>query len=80
MTTCIAFTSEALDVLKKERHAQPLPLVRRRLQAVWLKSRGCLIYRIALLVDACERILRDYFQLYRQNGVDGLKNLHFCFG
>lgn len=80
MTTHIEFTSEALDTLKKERHTHPLPLVRRRLQALWLKSRGLSNYRIALLVGTCERTLLDYFQLYRQNGVDGLKNLHFCFG
>lgn len=80
MTTNIEFTSETLVILKKERHTHPLPLVRRRLQALWLKSRGLPNYRIALLVGTCERTLRDYFQLYQQNGVDGLKNLHFCFG
>jgi len=79
-TTHIEFTLEALDTLKQERYTHPLPLVRRRLQALWLKSRGLPDYKIALLVDICERTLRDYFQLYRQNGVDGLKNLHFCFG
>ncbi|HEY8034817.1 MAG TPA: helix-turn-helix domain-containing protein [Methylobacter sp.] len=80
MTTNIEFTSETLVILKKERLTHPLPLVRRRLQALWLKSRGLPNYRIALLVGTCERTLRDYFQLYQQNGVDGLKSLHFCFG
>jgi len=47
MTTHIEFTAEALNTLKKERHAHPLPLVR-RLQALWLKSRGLPNYRIAL--------------------------------
>ncbi|MGZ4956923.1 MAG: helix-turn-helix domain-containing protein [Methylobacter sp.] len=80
MTTHIEFTAEALNTLNKERHTHPLPLVRRRLQALWLKSRGLPNDRIALLVGTCERTLRDYFQLYQQNGVQGLKNLHFCFG
>jgi DNA-binding NarL/FixJ family response regulator len=80
MTTHIEFPSKALDTLKEERHTHPLPLVRRRLQALWLKSRGLPNDRIALLVDICERTLQDYFLLYRQNGVDGLKNLYFCLG
>jgi hypothetical protein len=80
VTPPIEFPSKALDTLKTERHTHPLPLVRRRLQALWLKSRGLPNERIALLVGICERILQDYLQLYRQNGVDGLKNLHFCFG
>jgi DNA-binding NarL/FixJ family response regulator len=80
MMTQIEFTSETLDTLKKERHTHPLPLVRRRLQALWLKSRGLPNYRIASLVGICEKTLRDYFLLYRQNGVDGLKNLYFCLG
>lgn len=80
MTTHIEFTSETLNVLKKERHTHPLPLVRRRLQALWLKSRGLPNFKIASLVGVCEVTLRDYFQLYRQNGVDGLKNLYFSLG
>jgi hypothetical protein len=32
------------------------------------------------VVGIGERTLQDYLQLYRHNGVDGLKNLHFCFG
>jgi DNA-binding NarL/FixJ family response regulator len=80
MTIPIEFTSETLDILKKERHTHPIPLVRRRLEALWLKSRGLSNHKIALLVGTCERTLRDYFQLYQQSGVEGLKNLYFCFG
>jgi DNA-binding NarL/FixJ family response regulator len=80
VTTPIEFPSNALDTLKKERQTHPLPLVRRRLQALWLKSRGLPNDRIALVVGIGERTLQDYLQLYRHNGVDGLKNLHFCFG
>lgn len=80
MTIHIEFTSETLGILKKERHTHPIPLVRRRLEALWLKSRGLSNYRIALVVGTCERTLRDYFQLYQQSGVEGLKNLYFCFG
>ncbi|MGZ4955198.1 helix-turn-helix domain-containing protein [Methylobacter sp.] len=80
MTTHIEFTSEALETLKKEKNTHPVPLVRRRLEALWLKSRGLSNHKIALLVGTCERTLRDYFQLYQQSGVEGLKNLYFCFG
>ncbi len=80
MTIHIEFSSETLEILKKERRSHPIPLVRQRLEALWLKSRGLPNYRIALLVGIYERTLRDYFQLYQQNGVEGLKNLYFCFG
>jgi DNA-binding NarL/FixJ family response regulator len=80
MTTAIEFTPETLSILNKERYVHPVPLVRRRLQALWLKSRGLPNQKIALLVGTCERTLRDYFQLYQQSGVEGLKNLYFCFG
>lgn len=76
----IEFTPETLGVLKKERYTHPIPLVRRRLQALWLKSRGLPHYKIASLMDICENTLRDYLQLYQERGVEGLKNLHFCFG
>lgn len=80
MTAHIEFTSETLDILKKERLTHPVPLVRRRLEALWLKSRGLPNNKIALLVGIYERTLRDYLQLYQQSGVEGLKNLYFCFG
>ncbi len=80
MTMHIEFTSETLGILKKERHTHPIPLVRRRLEALWLKSRGLSNYRIASLVGIYESTLRDYFQLYQQNGIEGVKNLYFCFG
>jgi len=80
MTADIEFTPETLDILKKERQTHPIPLVRRRLEALWLKSRGLPNNKIALLVGTYERTLRDYFQLYQQSGVEGLKNLYFCFG
>lgn len=76
----LEFTPEALTILRSERYTHPIPLVRRRMQALWLKSCGLPHYKIALLVDICENTLRDYFQLYQSAGVEGLKNLHFCFG
>ncbi|MGZ4955389.1 MAG: helix-turn-helix domain-containing protein [Methylobacter sp.] len=79
-TTHIEFTSETLLILKKERNTHPVPLVRKRLQALWLKSRGLPNYKIALLAGICERTLADYLQLYQYSGVEGLKNLYFCFG
>lgn len=80
MTADIEFTPETLDILKNERQTHPIPLVRRRLEALWLKSRGLPNNKIALLVGIYEGTLRDYFQLYQQSGVEGLKNLYFCFG
>jgi hypothetical protein len=80
MTTHTEFTSETLALLKKERITHPIPLVRRRLEALWLKIHGLPHYKIALVVGVCENTLRDYFELYQEAGIEGLKNLYFCLG
>jgi hypothetical protein len=76
MTIHIEFTSETLEILKKEKHTHSIPLVRRRLEA----SRGLANDKIALLVGIYESTLGDYFQLHQQSGVEGLKSRYFCFG
>ena len=80
MAIHIEFTSETLGILKNERHTHSIPLVRRRLEALWLKSRGLSNDRIALLVGIYESTVGDYFQLYQQSGVEGLKSRYFCLG
>ena len=69
----LEFTPEVLDELNYERYRHPLPLVQRRMEALWLKSHGLPHGQIAQLVGVTENTLRDYFQLYRDGGVEGLK-------
>jgi len=77
MTVRLEFTPEALSVLNEERYSHPMPLVQRRMEALWLKSHNLPHAKIAELVGVCENTLRDYFQLYLEGGVEKLKSLHF---
>jgi len=73
MTMQLEFTPEILEELNYERYRHPLPLVQRRMEALWLKSHGLPHGQIAQLVNITENTLRDYFQLYLEGGVEGLK-------
>ena len=73
MTMHLEFTPESLDELNSERYRHPLPIVQRRMEALWLKSHGLPHGQIAQLVNITENTLRDYFQLYREGGVERLK-------
>jgi transposase len=64
-----------LEELNYERYRHPLPLVQRRMEALWLKSHGLPHGQIAQLVNITENTLRDYFQLYQEGGVERLKEV-----
>jgi hypothetical protein len=40
MTRQLEFSPETLEELNYERYRHPLPLVQRRMEALWLKSHG----------------------------------------
>jgi transposase len=71
----LEFTPAIQDALNYERYHHPLPLVQRRMEAVWLKSHGLPHGQIAQLVNITENTLRDYFQLYLEGGVERLKEV-----
>jgi transposase len=73
MTMQLEITPLTQDVLNYERYHHPVPLVQRRMEALWLKSHGLPHGQIAQLVGITENTLRDYFQLYLEGGVEGLK-------
>ena len=71
----LEFTVAIQDVLNYERYHHPMPLVQRRMEALWLKSHGLPHGQIAQLVNITENTLRDYFQLYVEGGVERLKEV-----
>lgn len=75
MTMQLEFTPEVLEELDYERFRHPLPVVQRRMEALWLKSHGLAHGQIAQLVNISENTLRDYFQLYLDGGVERLKEV-----
>ncbi len=77
MTTQLTFTPEIIDALNYERFHHPVPLVQRRMEVPWLKSHGLPHAQIAQVGAISETTLCEYFQLYLEGGVDGLKQVHF---
>lgn len=77
MTIRLDFSPEILAVIREERYSHPVPLVQRRMEALWLKSHGLPHEQIAQLVGITENTLRDYFQLYVEGGLEKLKAVQF---
>jgi transposase len=77
MTTRIQFTPEIIDTLNYERYHHPVPLVQRRMWALWLKSNDLPHGLIAQLVGVTENTIREYFQLFIEGGVEQLKQVDF---
>src|SRR5271157_609942 len=77
MTIQLAFTPENIKALNYERFHHPVPLVQRRMEVLWLKSHELPHAQIATLGNISETTMREYFELYREGGVEGLKQVHF---
>lgn len=77
MTTHIEFTSENIETLNYERYHHPVPLVQRRMEALWLKSHNLPHGLIAKLVNVSENTIREYFELFIQGGTEKLKTVDF---
>ena len=54
MTQRLEFTPEIQAALQEERYHHPVPLVRRRMEALWLKSHGLPHRQIATLTGGSE--------------------------
>lgn len=77
MTTHLEFPPEILAEINKERYRHPVPLVQKRMEALWLKSHGLPHQQIAELVSVSENTLRDYFQLYVEGGLEKVREVNF---
>lgn len=73
MATQLEFTPEILKELNYQRYHHLVPLVQRRMEALWLKAHNLPHAQIAVLVDVTENTIRDYFELYQQGGLEKLK-------
>jgi len=53
-----------------------VPMVQRRMEVLWLKSHNLPHAQIAKLGGVSENTMRDYFQLYKQGGIEKLHELN----
>ena len=73
----IEFTSAEIKQLSYESIHHPHHIVRRRMQALLLKSQGMRHQQIAEIMDISDTTLRSYFDLYLQGGLAAPKQLHY---
>lgn len=73
----IEFTKEEIKRLSYESIHNEHYIVRRRAQALLLKSQGLPHQEIAEILDISETTLREYFDLYLVGGIEALKELHY---
>lgn len=73
----LTFTETEAQALSHERFHHSHPRVRRKREALWLKSQGLAHQDIAQLVSVSGKTLRSYFQEYAEGGMAGLMELHF---
>ena len=77
MTIQLEFTPEIRAILNYERYHHFVPLVQRRMEALWLKSHGLPHEQIAKLVGVTENTIREYFEMYKAGGIEKLKEATF---
>lgn len=77
MTIQLEFTPELLEEIRYHRYNHLAPLVQRRMEALLLKAAGLPHAQIADLVGVTENTIRDYFELYQQDGIEKLKEIHY---
>lgn len=73
MTVQFEISPEDRITFREERYRHPVPLVQRRMEALWLKSHDLPHAQIAELVGVTENTIRAYFRLYQEGGIEGLR-------
>ena len=73
----IRFDPEDVEALAQERFYHPHPFVRRKMEAVFLKSQGLSHYRICELCRICGNTLRHHLREFQEGGLERLRELPF---
>ena len=71
------FSFEEVETLERERFTDPHPFVRRKMEALYLKSQNLPHQMICQLCRICGNTLRSYLSEYQEGGLEGLRELHF---
>ena len=77
MTTQLKFTLEIQEALNYERSHKLISLVQRLMEVLWLKSKGLSHKQIVELGDVSGNTMREYFRLYKEGGIEKLKEVKF---
>jgi transposase len=78
--TRLTFSEEDRQALLKERFEHPHPRVQQRMEVLWLISQGLVYPEAARLAGVGEATVDRYVAIYRQGGLDGLRNFKWGTG
>jgi transposase len=73
----ISFSPDTVTELRYQRFHHPHPRVQQKMEALLLKSAALPHGLIADIVGVCPNTLRNYFQEFKEGGVERLKELRF---
>lgn len=69
------FGEEVLAAIRHERYHHPHPRVQRKMEVLWLKSRGLTHAEIAELADVSPRSVQRYLDEFAEGGLDRVRRL-----
>jgi transposase len=73
----VNFGEEIVQILDYERYHYPHPQIQKRMEAIYLKSRGLSHSEICRLCQITEKTLSTWLKMYRDSGLEGLKVLNY---
>ncbi len=69
------FSPEVLAEIRHDRYHHPHPRVQRKMEVLWLKSRGFTHQEIASLADVSPRSVQRYLDEFEQGGLQRIRRL-----
>jgi transposase len=71
------FGEGVLAQIRHDRYHHPHPRVQRKMEVLWLKSRGLTHQDIAALADVSPRSVQRYLDEYQEGGLDRVRQLNW---
>ena len=71
------FSEETLAEIRHDRYHHPHPRVQRKMEVLWLKSRGLTHAEIAELADVSPRSVQRYLDAFEQGGLEHVRQLNW---
>ena len=69
------FTAEIVAEIRHDRYLHPHPRVQRKMEVLWLKSRGMTHAEIATFADVSPRSVQRYLDEFEAGGLDRIRRL-----
>jgi transposase len=69
------FTPEVVAEIRHDRYHHPHPRVQRKMEVLWLKSRGLTDAEVAELADVSSRSVQRYLDAFQAGGLDQVRRL-----